>query len=296
MRVIACWSRACAIAFAALYLGPSSQTHAQTTTQAAASSSAAQDEKDPVANFSMFGLRIGMSEADAAKRLGELSNSADCASPALAPQYLPGLDDACWKSTTHRESERILAKDAHASAALRAELEGRWSALLRVFYTGKPSDSPNERMAACERLAVETESKVYRIEWLVYWVDKDLWLVAARDRMRDKILSSVRSAVGSLPRSREILDHGVTHRYVWKARVVNENKRKTKSYIAFDISYPPQLSLVVSRGECDEIYAPRVIQLKQQQVAQERREKDERVNDFLSDDVPRLPSPPGAKP
>lgn len=238
---------------------------------------------DAVGKFRMFGLHLDMTEKDATCLLGKLSSGAACADAATTP----GPDAACWTTTAYRESER--AAPGRKSMALRSDLPGQWSALLRVYFTG-PAGGTFEAKSD----APSDTSTVYRIEWSVYWSDKDLWLMSVRERMRDRVLASVKKAVPKLPRTRRILDEGLTHHYEWKAPAQDE---KLKSFIAFDISYAPQLILTVARGEYMEVYAPRVLALDSAQKDQTSREDE--VQDFLSTpkgDLPRLPLPEGMSP
>lgn len=236
--------------------------------------------KGSIESFSVFGLRLCMTETEARSVIEALPRGKNC--PSLSA--LPTLDHTCWTTVLHRESERLLPRQARTSMALRSELEGRWSALLRVYFSAPTTPAPSD--------APDAGSHVYRIEWHVYWIDRDLWLLSARKKMRERVMKSVDAAVGSLRRPRQVLDHGATHRYLWQADTGDAARQKAASSITLDISYPPQMSLVVSRGEEEEIYSPRVAEWTREQA--ERKSEDAAVEDFLSKpagELPRLPAP-----
>jgi hypothetical protein len=221
-----------------------------------------------------------MTEAEARSVIEALPRGKNC--PSLST--LPSLDHSCWTTVLHRESERLLPRQARTSTALRSELEGRWSALLRVYFSAPTAPAPSDAPAA--------GSYVYRIEWHVYWVDRDLWLLSARKKMRERVIKNVDAAAGSLRRPRQVLERGATHRYLWQARAGKSEEQKAESFIALDISYPPQMSLVVSRGEEEEIYSPRVAEWTREQA--DRKSEEGAVEDFLSkpsEELPRLPVP-----
>ncbi len=239
--------------------------------------SPASQSDNPVAKYQMFGLHLDMTEADARCVVNALAYSADC----IDNHAVPGPDDFCWNSSIYRDNERVL--EGRQSMALRSAQPNKWAALLRVYFTGATATASSDTQ--------QNVSKVYRIEWMVYWANADLWLATVRDRMRDRAIGNIDGAGLKLKKSRRILEHGAIHHFEWKAPAKEE---KLKSYIALDISYEPQLAVIVSRGEYEEVYAPRVAALKANQGAEAAEEGE--VQDFLSKpsaEDPWLPLPQG---
>lgn len=257
-------------------LVPWHPAHAANPPQQCAESPDSQSD-NPVAKYRMFGLHLDMTEADARCVIIALADGASC----TGDHVVPGPDDTCWNSSIYRENERVL--EGRKSMALRSALPGKWAALLRVYFSGAPPTASSD-----ERQKV---SKVYRIEWLVYWTNPEQWLATVRDRMRDRSIGNIDNAGLGLKKKRRILDHGAIHHYEWKAPA---QEKELKSYIALDISYAPQISVLVSRGEYEEVYAPRVAALKKSQNDEAAAEGE--VQDFLtkpSADDPWLPLPQG---
>jgi hypothetical protein len=240
--------------------------------------SPASQSDNPVAKYRIFGLHLDMTEADARCIVNALANSTNC----IENHVVPGPDDLCWSSSIYRENERVL--EGRKSLALRSALPGTWAALLRVYFTGAPASAASDTQ--------QNVSKVYRIEWLVFWASADQWLATVRDRMRDRAIGNIDGAGLKLKKSKRVLDRGAVHHFEWKASAKQE---QLKSHIALDISYQPQLAIVVSRGEYEEVYAPRLAALKSNQGEVETEQGQ--VQDFLSrpsaDDI-WLPLPEGA--
>lgn len=253
----------------------------------------ASNAADPVGRYDLFGLHLDMKRCQVESVLKSI-----CAD-----------GKECWETIAdYRQNERI--KTCRETFVLRRELRNQWTAQLRVYFTGQGSADDS----ACNRYghkpegvtdttqyadgaaaAQDTGSTVYRIEWAVYWADKNQWLTSVRDRMRDRVLGNIGAAAPELQRSRTILDHGATHRYEWQGP---GQETKLKSYIAFDISYSPQITLVVSRGEHSEIYAPRESALEAAQTGATNDENnlDAVLSNPAGDVPPQLPLPVGITP
>jgi phage-related protein len=78
--------------------------------------------------------------------------------------------------------------------------------------------------------------------------------------------------LAGLPSSceRSYPDHGATHRFIWRGP---GKENALKSYVAFDVSYWPQMMLVASRGDFDERYALRLAAYKKQWQSQTDQEE-----------------------
>jgi hypothetical protein len=182
--------------------------------------------------------------------------------------------------------------ECHRVATLRTEQKDQWSSVLRVFFPLPPDQGQASPATQGQTTTAEkVEPTIYRIEWWVYWADKDQWLMSVRDRMRDRVLDSISGS----PRT-WYPDQGASHRYEWGATATDT---QSKDYITFDISYKPQMMLIVSGGEYQEVYALRDDAFKKGRSC--RTDSDNSRSFFLSRakdeaESPLLPLPPGLSP